>query len=135
MCEYDTDDPQEPRAQATKRRAADLRAARSTVHDSLSWLRHQSPDTIVSCIRQLQQAEDPYAEICTVVAQQRSQRRSPEIPILETMVGSSSAATSPLVAELLFRFPNTFPRLPETIELSAKTNEGLDEKAGAVVAE
>lgn len=118
LCEYDTEHPQEKRSQAVKRQAADLREARSTVNDSLAWLQRQSPDTVLSCIRRIQHAEDAAGQLCSVVAQYRSQSRGPGISLQDVLSANANVAVNSQTAELLVRFRAAFPRLPESKTIS-----------------
>lgn len=53
-------------------------------------------------------------ELCSIVAQQRSQRRNREIPVQEVLASDPRSLESTQTAELLVRFPKTFPWLSDT---------------------
>lgn len=126
-CDYDTQSAGERRSQAVKRQVADLESAQSDVNDSLAWLRQQSPGTVVSCLQQLRQASDPSAALCSVVAERRTQNRPVEIPFRNVLSASSPVVTNAQIAELVVRFPTTFPWLAEQGSLMVK---GQDESGG-----
>ena len=110
---YETGDAQETQSQAIRRKYSDLQDLQQTAQDSLDWLRSQDSETALSCLEQLRDVKDPMSELCSVVAMHRAGRLLPKIPEHSVLTASSHLVKDELTVELVTRYPDAFPWLPE----------------------
>lgn len=133
-CEYDTERADERRSQALRRRYKELDERQAQVRDSLCWLRAQSAGTILSCMQQIQSAEDPADALCNIVAEERAGPPPAEIFAHQILVNMSHGVRKALTTDLPARFPATFPTLPVTASQASQEHggESMDEAEGNV---
>lgn len=124
-CVYDTDDPTESRSQAVRRKFDDLHVLHEDARNSLDWLRSQGSSTVASCIQRLQHAEDPLRELCTVVADERTKHPYSAITEQEVLIASSPLIRNTLTAELVVRYPASFPLVSEGDAAPVPTRQSL----------